>query len=323
MRIDAGTAAAMETAVVEHGGAVAGMPGLGVSLADLTLFSLDRGLFGSRGELMAEDRFITFRSDRGLRRLKDSKTIPYSAITSLEFDGAASWLRWTFRGAEAEFEIELENYTGRNGLGAGQILWYDIDSFPSRSLLFYRAAGTVLGGSGAVSAFNHPAPVSRTLEEAVTSFEQSPSLVSESLSQPNPFHLWTGVFTAFCSFLAGTTLSTGADADAWMEVFRSLDGFYARLLERFLREIDERSDAILSKESAINSLSDQFDRLTSLWYVRQIARLHFAEKHADPASIRPWSLSVLTPRALQAGGRLSIRLREKSMYEEEIRTLGS
>ncbi len=323
MRIDAGTAAAMETAVAEHGGAVAGMPGLGVSLADLTLFSLDRGLFGSRGELMAEDRFITFRSDRGFRRLKDSKIIPYSGITSLSFDGASSWLRWTFRGAEAKFEIELENYTGRNGLGAGQIVWYDIDSFPSRSLLFYRAAGTVLGGSGAVSAYNHPAPVSRALEEAVTSFEQSPSLVSESLSQPNPYHLWSGLFEAFCTFLAGTTLSTATDSDAWMELFRSLDGFYARILERFLTEIDERSGAILSKESAIYSLSDQFDRLTALWYVRQIARLQFADRHADPASIRPWSLSVLTPRALPAAGRLSIKLRERAMYEEEIRTLRS
>lgn len=323
MRIDAGTADAMETAVAEHGGAIAGMPGLGASLADLTLFSLDRGMFGSRGELLAEDRFITFRSDRSFRRLKETKTIPFSGITSLEFDGAASWLRWTFRGAEEEFEIELENYTGRNGLGAGQIVWYDIDSFPSRSLLFYRAAGIVIGGSGTVSRFNHPAPVSRALEDAVASFEQSPSLVSESLSQPNPYHLWTGLFNAFCAFLAGTTLSTGADSDAWMELFRSLDGLYARILERFLSEIDERSGAILSKESAISSLSDQFDRLTSLWYVRQIARLHFADRHADPASIRPWSLSVLTPRALRAGGRLSIRLRERSMYEEEIRTLRS
>lgn len=323
MRIDAGTANAMQTAAAEFGGAVAVMPGLGVSLADLALFSLDRGLFGSKGELFASDRFITFRSDRGFGRLKDSKTIPYSGITSLEFDGAASWLRWTFGGADGKIEIELENYTGRNGLGSGQMVWYDIDSFPSRSLLFYRAAGMVTRGSGAVSAFNHPAPVSRALEEAVSSFEHSPSLVSESLSQPNPYHLWTGIFEAFCSFLAGTALSTGIDTAAWLELFRSLDGFYARILARFLTEIDERSGAILSKESAINSLSDQFDRLTALWYVRQIARLHFADRHADPASIRPWSLSVLTPRALPAGGRLSIKLRERSMYEEEIRTLGS
>lgn len=323
MRIDAGTADAMEAMTGERLDAISSMLGLPAVLAPGAFVTLDSGLFGMNGEVLTPEGHVFFKCDKGLKKPKKAVTTLYREVTSIEFDGTGPFFRWTFKGPDGGFDLELANYDGRNGLGARQIFWYDIDGYPVRSGLFYRAAGQVVSRSGARSLFDHPSPVSRRIEEAVSAFETSPGLVSGSLSQPNPYFLWSGVFDGFCSFLAGSTMACDADAPGWVDLFLSLDGFYARILTRFLKEIDERSGPSLSRESSILALSDQFDRLSALWYARRIARLHFAEGRLDAQRIREWNPSLLTPRALQAGGKVSIRLRERSMYEEEIRLLGS
>ncbi|MDM7992243.1 MAG: hypothetical protein QUS11_02910 [Candidatus Fermentibacter sp.] len=323
MRIDAGTADAMDALSWERLDAVSTMLGLPAALAPGAFVTLDSGLFGTKGEVLTPEGHVSFKCDKGLKKTKKAVTTLYREVTSIEFDGTGPFFRWTFRGAGGGFDLELSNYEGRNGLGARQIFWYDIEDYPVRSGLFYRAAGQVVSRSAARSHFDHPSPVSRRIEEAVSSFEAGPGLVSESLSQPDPYFLWAGVFDGFCSFLAGSTMACDSDASGWVDLFMSLDGFYARILTRFLKEIDERSGPSLSRESSILALSDQFDRLSALWYARRIARLHFAEGRVDSQRIREWNPSLLTPRALQAGGRISIRLRERSMYEEEIRLLGS
>jgi len=321
VKIDPDTPDKMRTTAEDLGESAGRLVDLGGSLASQPLFEIDRQLFGAKGEVFASDRRVTFRSDRSLGKLKESKEFPYASVEDIGFDGAAPWIRWTFRGAPGSFDVELVNYTGRNGLNASQIVWYDVETYPARSGLFYGAVGRIVAGSAVSARFDHPASVSRSIEDAVTTFEESPGLVSESLSQPNPFHLWYGVYTGFCAFLAGTMLAGDVTTGSWLELFRDLDGFYARVIVRFLKEIDDSSQAILSKESAINNLSDQFDRLTLLWYVRQIARLHFADRHLSAEEIRPWSLSILTPKALLAGNRLGIRLRERELYEEQLGAL--
>lgn len=323
MRIDAGTADSLDAMTGERLDALSSMLGLPAGLDPGAFVTLDPGLFGTKGEVLTPEGHVSFKCDNGLKKLKKEVTTLYREVTSVEFDGTGPFFRWAFRGPDGGFDLELSNYEGRNGLGARQIFWYDIDEYPVRSGLFYRAAGQVVSRCAARSLFDHPSPVSRRIAEAVAAFEASPWLVTESLSQPNPYILWAGLFDGFCSFLAGSTMACDADAQGWVELFLSLDGFYARILTRFLREIDERSGPSLSREPSILALSDQFDRLSALWYARRIARLHFAEGRLDVQRIREWNPSLLTPRALQAGGKVSIRLRERSMYEEEIRLLGS
>jgi hypothetical protein len=320
MRIDHDTQNKMGEATAEHGESVATLTGIGRTLAEQPLFQIDRGLMGSKGEVFTRDRYISFKSDKAFRKAKEIRTVDYSGIADVAFDGAASWLRWTFAGSGGRFELELLNYTGRNGLGPSQIVWYDVDTYPARSALFFDVVKSVISESTLAMKF-HPSYMSRQIEESVSAFEQSPTLVSESLSQPNPFHLWTAIYEAFSACLAGTTQSTDTNVQAMLEIFRDLDGFYARIIDRFMREIEEKSGTLLFKESAINNLSDQFDRLTAIWYVRQIIRLNFADRYLDPSQICPWSLSILTPRALQAGNKLTIKLREMEMYLEELRNL--
>lgn len=323
MRFDKDSAAGIEAVSEEQMGAVSSMLGLPAGLRPGAFITLDSGLFGTKGEVLTPEGHVSFKCDKGLKKTKKTVTTLYRDVTSVEFDGTGPFFRWTFKGPDGGFDLGLVNYEGRNGLGATQIFWYDIDEYPVRSGLFYRAAGQVVSRCSARSDFDHPSPVSRRIEEAVSAFENSPRLVSGSLAQPNPYHLWSGVFGGFCSFVAGSTLSSDADASGWVELFLSLDGFYARILTRFLREIDDQSGPSLSRESAILALGDQFDRLTAIWYARQIARLHFARTRLDGSEIREWDIRLLTPRALQAGNSLSIRLRERSMYEEEIRLLQS
>jgi hypothetical protein len=322
MRIDQDTGSRMAATAAEHGESVAALTGLEGSLAEQPLFQIDRGLLGSKGEVFTRDRYLSFKSDKAFRKAREITTVDYSAIADVVFDGGASWLRWTFKGSGGGFEVELSNYSGRNGLSPSQIVWYDVDTYPARSALFFEVVKGIVSESALAMKF-YPSYISRQIEESVSAFEQSPTLVSDSLSQPNPFHLWTGMFEAFSAFLAGTTQSTETTAPALLEIFRDLDGFYARIIERFMKEIAEKSGTLLFKESAINNLSDQFDRLTAIWYIRQIIRLNFADRHLDPSRICPWSLSILTPRALYAGNKLSIKLRETEMYEEEIRNLRS
>ncbi len=322
MRIDKDFPASMESLPEDRLGAVSAMTGLSLDRRE-AFVTIDTGLLGAKGEVLGSDRRVFFRSDRGLRKAKKVETIPYGEVTSVAFDGTGPFFRWTFSSEKGSFDLGLVNYEGRNGLGAREIFWYDLEEYPVRSGLFCRAARLVLSRSAALSLFDHPALVSRRIEEAVTAFETSPRLMTQSISQPDPYYLWSGVFDGFCSFVAGATLSGEEDESGWVELFLSLDGIYARILSRFLKEIEDLSGPSLSKETAIFGLGDMFDRLTAIWYARQIARLHFAGTRIDRAKIREWDIRLLTPRALQAGGKLSIKLRERSMYEEEIRLLQS
>lgn len=317
MKIDQDTRQRMTTQASDFGGALTGLLPSAAPPGSCTLFEIRKGLLGSEGELLCPDRYIRFRSDRGLSRLKQSSEQPYGELTGLSMDGGSCWTRWRFEGPVSGFEIELEHYRGRNGLGPGQIIWYDIDEFPVRAGIFFDAASAVLSRSPQCTLYDNPAAASRTLDEALRAFEDGP-LHTDSLSQPDPYHVWTGMRQAFSAVLAGTMLSGDRDEAGWKEVFDRLDDCYAGVLSRFLPEMDAGSRAIPG-ESAIHRLSDQFERLSSLWYTRQIARICFAGRRGLEA--REWSLSILTPRALQAGGRISIRLRERSMYEEEIARL--
>lgn len=316
MRIDQDTRDLLERQAAEFGGGVQGL--LGVSLSSIPLYELRKGLFGGKGTLFTRDALVEFGCDRGFSRLKETKRQPWGELASLETDGASTWTRWRFHGPVRDVELELEHYRGRNGLGAGQIFWYDPEEFPHRAALFYDTAAMILAESPMRSLYDGTAAAVRSLDEAMSAFEAGP-LHSESVTQSNPFAAWSGMRNAFSAVTAGTMLASDSDAEEWQRILSGLDSYYARVLSRFLKEIDDKSSSLM-RESAILSLGDQFDRLTSLWYTRQIARLCFSARRGWETL--DWTMGLLTPRPLSAGNKLSIRLKERSAYEEEIRRLG-
>lgn len=326
MKIDLDTLEKQKEIAAKSGGAVAALLGLDGSLEEQPLFVLERGLLGSGGEVLTSDRHIEFKSDRGFSKLKGSSSIKYSDVTRLTFDGLASWHRWTFDGPREKFEIALIYYGSRNGIGPGDHMWYDIDTFPARSAAFWHAAGTVLRGSGIPTGAAFTSTVERGLDESVGMFEQSPQLAFDGLTQitrNDVYAPWTALYDAFSQVVAGACASSEEQARDWLVLFRKLDGFYARILFRFMAEIERQGGRMLERETAILSLGDQFQRLASLWYLRQIVRVHLAEKHLSQDEIRPWTLKILTPRARIYGNEKKIQIPEQSLFEEQIAALGN
>jgi hypothetical protein len=324
VRIDLDTIEKQNMMAERHGGAVASLLGLDDGLESQPLFEMERSLFGAGGEVLTRDRHVAFKSDKAFSKLKSSETIPLAEIVDLQFDGGASWTRWTFSGAPGRFVIGLVHYGSHNGIGPGEHIWYDIDTFPARSGAFVKAVGASVAGSGLHPGFDFPSTVQEHLEEAVAAFEASGRLAADRLTdvtQNDVYAPWTAVYRAFSWALAGFSASSGNDADAWLRLFGKLDGFYAKVLKRLQGEIETLGGRLLDRESAILSLNDQFERLSGIWYIRQMLRVHLADTRLPAGDIRPWTLKLLKPRARRYANELKIDLPDPSLFEEQIREL--
>lgn len=322
MKIDIDTLEKQKDMAGRHGGAVMSLLGLGGTLEDLPLFVLDRGLLGGSGEVFGQDRHIVFKSDKGFSKLKDARTIEYGSITEVEHSGAASWQRWVFHSPSGSIELTLVCYGSHNGIGPGEHIWYDVDTFPSRSEAFVKTIGTILPRTPVHTDFDSSSEIRSGIEEAVSGFESADSLSSDALSQPDPYAPWTAVHDSLCSFLGGAASSGVQGREYWLDLFLDLDGFYARIIRRFRAEIERLGGAgLFCRESAILAMSDQFDRLSSIWYLRQMLRLHLAEGRLPEDRIRHWTLKLLKPRARRYANELKIQLPDPAEFEEQLRVL--
>ena len=79
---------------------------------------------------------------------------------------------------------------------------------------------------------------------------------------------------------------------------------------------------IFNREQKIYEADGKFQKLSSLWYLRQIANLHFASKYLPKDKLRAWPMKVLKPRARiyqrNSTSRLEIKLPTPEDYEEAI-----
>jgi hypothetical protein len=141
------------------------------------------------------------------------------------------------------------------------------------------------------------------------------------VTQNDVYAPWTAVYRAVSWALAGFSASSGDEADAWLGLFRKLDGFYARVLRRLQGEIETLGGRLLDRESAILSISDQFERLSGIWYIRQMLRVHLAETRIPAGEIRPWTLKLLKPRARRFANEVKISLPEPGLFEEQLKEL--
>jgi hypothetical protein len=324
MKIDLDSLEKQKELASKHGGAVADLLSLDGSLDRQLLFELDRGLLGAKGEVLTADRYVNFKSDKSFSKLKSLQSINFCDIVEVRFDGLASWNRWTFCGAPGKFELMLVYYGSHNGIGPGDHMWYDVDTFPERSGIFWRVLRAMLPRTGIGTGFDACSKVGSRLEEAVAAFEGSSQLAFDGLTQVtrnDVYAPWTALYEAFSWFLAGAAACSEESSRSWIGLFRKLDGCYARILIRFQAEIERQGGRMLDRESAILSLGDQFMRLSSLWYLRQMLRLHLAEKHISQEEIRPWTLKLLTPRARTYSNQMKIQIPGKEIFEQQIADL--
>jgi|GEM_PF-2363204 len=308
MNIDAETALKQVDLRERFGGKALQLLGSGSSPAEILLMDLSKNLFGAGGELLTAERYHSFRADGKLSKIKKSSSISCSEISSLEVTSRSNYSRWKFSTDKDSFVISFTHYSGRNGLNASEIFWYDIREFPGRSALLYNLLEHVLkssllsaGGPG------NPEYHRTLLNTALADFKAAPVLAADGMAgvtQSDPFKPWSDMQHAFAMFAAGAAISGGKMTDRFMKIFLEMDGIWADILERLLVELERQKQRGKMSVTAVESTSEQFDRLSSLWYLRRIARLNFAEKHMNPDDVLPWSIAILKPRALYTNRRV-------------------
>ena len=327
MKIKLNTISEMPIAIDSYGDKVSILLNLDRHPRDQPFALIEKALFGGKGEIFTQDRFIKFKSNGGFSKLKKQETVNYSDITELETFNGSTGLTWKLSGATGEFETSLMFYGKVKGLNPWDIFWYDIDEFPVRSGAFYALLSEVLPRTGLASDLK-PSTVKRKLEEAIDIFEGNRNVEDLGLKlnlADAGYPRFTVMQRAVADFLAGTAIATESTRDSYLKIFRNLDNIFIRILKKLMPEFNAGMGNLFNREQKISNADEKFKRLSSRWYLRQIANLHFASKYLSKDEIRIWSTKIVRPRAMahNAGKvrTLSIKLPELKVFEEAIASL--
>lgn len=319
MKIRLDTLEKMPAAVDSYGEKVSALLCLGSHLRDQPFALVSKKLFGGSGEVFTRDRYISFKSNGGFTKLKEQVSIPYSEVTVFEPSNGSTGLDWHFRSADSSFSIGLVYYGSVKGIAPRDIFWYQMKEFPPRSGAFFKLLSAVVPETGFTSSLR-PSSVKRDIEDAM-SLLQGNSTPEAS----DPYAEFTAFQAAFSRFLAGTAMANDDNTDDYLEIFRGMDTAFAAILKKLMAEYNAGMGGMFSGEQRIYDADEKFQRLSSLWYLRQMASLHFASKHLAKEDIRHWSLKVLKPRARRysSNGRPTIEIKLPPMedYEEALAAL--
>ena len=275
--------------------------GSGLGVDQILRIKISGGLFGKSGEILSVDRYLSFKANSKLSKLKKSKSVMYNEISSLEIDSSSDHTCWEFKTEKDNFYVTFTNHGGRNRLSAQDVFWYDVDAFPKRSSDFYELLGKILTGTILTNGnLGDPAYHRELLNKAVKEFEEAVALDSQKISATDGVRCapWVVLQNAFAMFLAGVAVAGDRKQEAFLALFNDLNDIWARILERLLLELERQSKKSKLAGYRAESLGEQFDRLSSLWYFRRIIRLNFAEKQMNPDDILFWSIKLLQPRAM-------------------------
>ncbi|MCD4707239.1 MAG: hypothetical protein K8S62_05825 [Candidatus Sabulitectum sp.] len=292
--------------------------GSGIAVDQIVLMSLSGGLFGKKGEILATDRYLSFKADRKLSKLKKSSSVSYNEISSLEVDSRSDYSCWTFNTGTDKFHLTFTNHGGRNKLNARDVFWYDVDAFPDRSHNFYGVLSRILSDSIlSTTGLGDPEYHRNLLNTALKEFEDARILDADGITGVNQARCapWGVMQEAFAMLLAGAAVAGERKPEKFMVLFNDLNEIWARILERLLIELERQSKRSKLAGYAPESTGEQFDRLSSLWYFHRIIRLNFAEKQMNPDDILFWSVKILQPRAVYFRRDHPPELRPKPNYE--------
>lgn len=276
--------------------------GEGAGKQDILMLEMKKGLFGSSGSFALPAGFISFKANGKLTKLKESKRLPADTVEELNVTARASYSNWTFTSGKEDFTVAFSAFHKAGFTiepeylkDASAILW---------NLLGRTLTGSVFAGKGLGDPDHHR----KELEEARNGFMDADVLAVDPLrASGDPFAPWTGMKRAFVWLLAGTAVSGENNTSAFLELYSSLDGIWADMLERFVSELENYGGKLKTSETVINMVHDMFDHFGAVWYFRTIIMLNFAQKKAgmDQPS---WKASLLAPRALDMAGRQKVEL---------------
>lgn len=327
MKIKLNTLSEMPMAVDSYGEKVSILLNLGNHLREQPFAVIEKKMFGGSGEIFAPDRYISFKSNGSFSKLKKEKVINYSDIVEFEPCNGSTGLEWNYGGTTGKFTIGLMFYGKVKGIAPQNIFWYDIKEFPARSAAFYKLLSELMPRTG-LTANLKSSSVKNQLEEAMAVFnaERTAEDIGLKLSLADvKYPGFSALQIAFSSLLAATTIATETTRDSYLEIFKSLDSIYIKILKKLMVDYNAKLGNMFTREQKIYEADEKFQRLSSLWYLRQIINLHFAEKHLPKDETAAWPLKVLKPRARTYGGSkattVEIKLPAPEIYEEAIASL--
>ena len=327
MNIGLDTLSTRQASVDQYGEKVAKLLNLGENPAEMPFALFEKKMLGGKGEVFTSHSYTSFKSNGGFTKLKKKVEVPYSDITSLEFNNASFWMEWKLSGDNGGFKLGLIYYGKVRGASPNDLFWYEKDEFPRRSEAFYSLLSAVLPKTGLTIELK-PEKVRRRLDDALECFLGNRTLEEIGLQPVLGNSLrprYAAVQNAFGWFLAGTAVATEDSRDGWLELFGRLDSIFARMIETLREEIITVNGGVLSGESRINEAGDKFSRLSSIWYLRQIANLHFASRYLPEEEVRAWPMKILIPRS-RTGMRnnrttVYINLPDEETFEEALSAL--
>jgi len=324
MQIKMDTMEKAPIAVDSYGEKVSKLLNLGSHLRDQPFAVIDRGMFGAKGEIFTTDQYIEFKSNKGFSKLKKKETINYADVTVFQPNNASHYLNWDFETADEKFTIGLVFYGTVKGINPRDILWYDKEGFPLRSAAFYKLLSSVVPKTGLTGELK-TGPLKTALQNAIEFFlgNRSAEDIGLELNQGNAQYAeFYALQTEFSKFLAGTTLATESTADAYLDVYKSLDDIYIKILQKMKEEFNTKLGNIFSRHQKISEADEKFQRLSSVWYLRQMIHLHFASHHLGEDEDKVWPLSILKPRARRYSRNnretLEIKLPSPEEYDKAI-----
>ncbi len=170
--------------------------------------------------------------------------------------------------------------------------------------------------------------VKNQLEEAMAVFNREKTAEDIGLKLPLAEVKYPGFHAlqiAFSTLLAATTTATDSNRDAYLDIFKSMDRIYISILKKLMVDYNAKLGNFFTLEQKIYEADEKFQRLSSLWYLRQIMNLNFAEKHLPEDENLAWPLKVLKPRARTCRGSratsVEIKLPEPEVFEAAIEML--
>jgi len=247
-------------------------------------------------------------------------------VTELSANNASNFLDLKFIGSGGSFKVGLVYYGSVKGIDPRDIFWYDVDSFPERSGAFYSLVSAILPETGLAGDLK-PESVRRTLQESLEYFKGNRAIEDLEIRDVvgnTLYPQYSAMVEAFTRFLAGTAASSGSSSEGYIEVFRDLDRIFAEMLVTARDSLAGFKPGRFTGDRKVYDTGERFERLSSVWYLRQIAALHFAPGLLGKDGIRHWSMLVLKPARETTSNKrrmVSIELPEPEIFDKAIEEL--
>lgn len=327
MNFSPDTVSAIRDAAARYGDSVSSLLALGEHTREIPCAMIEKRMLGAEGELFLRDRYVSFKSNGGFTKLKKQEALPYREVTGLEAHNGSTFLDWKFTGANGSFRVGLVYYGRVQGISPRDIFWYDKEGFPERSGAFYSLISVVLPQTGLTSDLK-PGVVKGILQDALEYFLGRRSLEDSGMKDAvgnSLYPEYSAMVEAFTRFLAGTAAASGSAKDEFADLFGKLNRIFADMLGHLREETSVFGPGLLTGEQKVYDMGEKFERLSSVWYLREIAALHFAHGLVSPEESERWPLKVLKPRARETMRNnrrmVSIELPPLEVFDEALQKL--